>query len=1538
MENFDLKTNQEIDDGYRISPQQEYIWSLQRKHQNIPYQVSCSVSIVGELDLDIFQKAFSKVIERHENFRTIFSLLPGMEYPLQQIVDHSCVDNRFEDLSQFTDSEQKEKLQSISIIFDKEIFDFQKLSLLKSVLIKVSQDQYILLVKLPVLCGDSVTLNNFIRELSETYQACVQNEELPAAEIQYADIAEWLQEILEDEETEIGKKYWQEIDINDLNNFRLLNEKLEQKRNFKAETYPISVSKTLLSKIENITNQCDLSISEFLLSTFYILLFKLTNKSNIIIGSLSDGRSDEDLAQAMGLLAKYLPMTIHLEDKNTFIEIVEQISARNIEFKKYQDFFTWNNLEGESKDISDAFFPYCFDWEESFPNYSTQNISFSVTKKYSYISPFKLKLIAYSNNGTLNLNFNYDERFFENYDIKQLEEQFITLLSNIIENPTACLDKLSILSSSEKQKVLVDFNNTGKRYSQETLTHIQVENQAKQTPDNPAIIFEEQKLTYDELNRKSNQIAHYLIDKGVTKESIVALYIDRSIDLIIAILAIHKIGATYLPLDPTLPQEGLDFRLKDVDVTALITQDNLFKNIQNFSRTLINLDIEKDKISEAKEENVNIEVSANNLAYIIYTSGSTGKPKAVAVEHKQLMNYVYSIIERLKLPEVCHFAHVSSLAADLGNTAIFPTLFMGGCLHLISENRVTDVNKLAEYCRRYPIDCLKIVPSHLSTLIAAANSPEEILPNQRLILGGETLNWTLVEQITEYKPECQIFNHYGPTETTIGVLTYPVNLEKRPQTAQTVPIGSPINNTQIYLLDRYLNPVSINVPGEIYIGGENLTRGYLNRSKLTDEKFITNPFNPEQKLYKTGDLARYLGDGNIEFLGRVDNQVKLRGFRLELGEIEANLNKHQDIRDAIVLLRDNSQNNKYLVAYVTTHQDLVSNSHQLKAEIINYLKTQLPDYMIPRVFIFLKTLPLTTNGKIDRSQLPDPELCSISENYVAPSNAIEETLIRIWSDILGQEEIGINHNFFELGGDSILSIQIIARANQAGIKITPKQLFEHQTVAKLATVAEINSRPSSEEGLTEGSAIITPIQKWFFEQNNPETFHWNQAVLLEVEENINIEYLEQSFKHLLLHHDGLRLIFKTEDNVWTQTYSPPSEFTPFEVVDLSNISSSEQTEKLQEKINECQRSLNLSEGPIMRATLLHLGNNQPSRLLIVIHHLVVDGVSWRILLQDFGIVYQQLKQGQKIELPLKTTSFQKWGENLKIYAQSEELKSELDYWLGQVPINNQSIPIDYSVGLDENKVASTDHLIVSLGEEKTRLLIEDIPQVYNTQINDILLTALVQTFANWLDEYSLLIDLEGHGREDLFEDVDISRTIGWFTSIFPVLLTIPKASNQGEMIKSIKEQLRQIPNKGIGYGILRYLTMDEAIRNELKDRTKSQVRFNYLGQVNEYDFQSYLLKVASESTGLSKSPTSVNNYLIDINSIVSSNRLQVTWSYSKKLYQTSTIKKLAQGYINALEKLIEHCQSSDAGGYTPSDFSATGLSQDELDDLLLEID
>jgi fengycin family lipopeptide synthetase B len=837
-------------------------------------------------------------------------------------------------------------------------------------------------------------------------------------------------------------------------------------------------------------------------------------------------------------------------------------------------------------------------------------------------------------------------------------------------------------------------------------------------------------------------------------------------------------------------------------------------------------------------------------------------------------------------------------------------------------------------------------------------------------------------------------------------------------------------NAQAYILDRQLRPATIGVAGELYLGGAGVGRGYLNRPELTAERFIANPFIEYQRraglevpqddrLYKTGDLARYLPGGFLEYAGRIDFQVKLRGFRIELGEIENVLMETPGIKEAVVIVREDEvgtehpAGNKQLVAYLVADQAL---EKSIRVEpnptgddapalgfnissLRNQLKARLPEYMVPGVFVFMDALPLTPNRKVDRKALPKPEGLrpELAAEYQAPRSEREKVLANIWAQVLKLDKVGVRDNFFDLGGDSILSIQVVSRANQAGMRLTPRQIFEAQTVESLAAMADQAAQQPlagarAEQGLAQGPVELTPIQRMYFEGNPVNPNYMNQAILLEVRQPLRPGPLQAAVEAVVKQHDALRLRFEQESGGWKQFYDPSQiEHSLMKVqpvmVEVPQAGGADTEAFMLARINDFQVSLDIREGPLLRVVYFDWGYARPGRLFIVIHHLAVDGISWRILVEDLLSAYEQASQGVKIDLPLKTNSYQEWAARLAEYARAKPVEDELDYWLttartaAEAGWNRLPLDIDLDGANIEpvNLESSLSSVRSVMSEAKTQALLREAPAAYNTEIGDLLLTALAHTIqqwkskAGWLasDRNGVQIALEGHGREDIGE-IDVTRTVGWFTSLYPVNLELPNVvanwpvgpvydvshgSDEmlGTNLMAIKEQIRQIPQKGIGYGLLRYLNPKGS---ELGRLPIGQLSFNYLGQVDAEaavdDFgkahplgtgfaNDAPFKLANESTGLVHDPNGKRNFVIDVVASVVKNQLRVEWQYSQNLHQPATIEYLANQFMEELEYLIVHCTARErqyatsAAGYTPSDFPEAELSQAEIEELMDEL-
>ncbi|MEH2060565.1 MAG: amino acid adenylation domain-containing protein [Nostoc sp.] len=1041
-------------EGFRLSPQQEHLWLLQQIDQSWAYRSDCAILIEGNIDVNNLELALQDVVNRYEILRTSFVCLPGMTIPVQVITDSKVILENKSDISNLKPQEQEAKIELIFQKIKQQNFEFEQGLILHTYFVTISADRYVLFISLPALCADSVTLNCLVQELAISYLGKL-DKGLSKEPLQYADFSEWQNQILEAEETKIGREYWQQQNLSTIDTFQLPFEShLSKQQKFQPKLVNSIITPELVANIETLAQKYNTSASNFYLTCWLVLLWRLSGQSEIIIAKEFNGRKYEELKGTLGLFAKYLPLHCHLEDNFKFSQLLQQVHESVESIDKWQECFTWEQiLEGDNKSDILPFLAVGFDFTEEDTKDCAGNISFSIFKLDTCTERFKIRLSCKRQNDFFNIEFYYDSNLFSAQDIAGLSEQFHKLVESATYNPEGSISELEILSDRTLNQLLFEFNQTNADYPQNKCIHDLFTEQVERTPNNIAVAFNNQQITYAELNTRANQLAHYLQYLRVRTEVLVGICVERSLEMIVGILGILKAGGAYVPLDPHYPQERLAFMLEDTQVSILLTQQHLLQGLPNHNAQTICLDTDWEAMSRTayaytreSQENPLITVDAENLAYIIYTSGSTGKPKGVAIAHRNLVNSTTARISYYQQP-VSNFLLLSSFAFDSSVAGIFWTLCCGGTLHLPEEGMQREVPKLIELIFQNRISHLLSLPS-LYDLILQQAKPEQLSSLSAVIVAGESCSQELVKHHSQLQSEASLFNEYGPTEATVWSSVYYCYT---PKTETQISIGCPINNTQIYILDSHLHPVPVGIPGEIYISGEGLGRGYLNQSAITSEKFIPHPFSqkPGMRLYKTGDLAKYLTDGNIEFLGRIDNQVKIRGFRIELGDIDTALNQYPEVQETAVIAREDVPGNKRLVAYVVPQPKSAITVNELR----NFLKEKLPEFMIPSAIVLLKELPLSANGKVDRKALPAPEQVrsDLIGDFVSPRTPVEETLTQIWAEVLKVEKVSIYDNFFELGGHSLLTTQLLGKVKQAfNLDISLRSLLEKPTIAGLA--------------------------------------------------------------------------------------------------------------------------------------------------------------------------------------------------------------------------------------------------------------------------------------------------------------------------------------------------------------------------------------------------------------------------------------------------------------------------------------------------------
>jgi amino acid adenylation domain-containing protein len=1016
--------------GFQLSPQQRQLWLAGADES--AFNSTIVVALEGSVNAQTIQDSLSKAIARHEALRTTFERRPGMRVPLQVVRPTLAPSWEESNLATLSPEQQTAKLQELLAGEQRAAFDLNNGPTVRAKLVKLAENKHALLLSTPSLCADLMSLQNVVREIAGQDAA----EEV----FQYADFSAWQNELLqaeEDEDAKSAKEFWSNL-LADVTIHRLPFEKQAS-----GAFAPDSV-------VVEVPAQASGKDAAFFAACWHILQWKLTGQNAITVSQLSDGRNHEEVAASVGLFSKPLPIPYEFDGNRSFDAVMQDLKGKAESAYEQQDYLV-------PTETTDA--PVSFVAETVPAKFSAGGVEFSILKQGAETLRSRMQLRFVTSAVSSKLELRFDPQRFSRDAAQRIAGQFSVLMSSAAAKRSAPIAELEILDAAERQRVVVDFNQTASDYSGAKCLHYLFEDQAAKTPNQPALRFGETVLTYGELNARANQLAHLLRASGVKPDSVAGLCVDRSTEMIIGVLGILKAGGAYVPLIPDNPKDRLAHQLSETKAPVLLTEKKFLATLPPFSGKTICFDQDEATLAAqpgANPEHVN---SPENAVYVIYTSGSTGVPKGVAVSHANLVNYANFICDKLKARgEAMNFATVSTLGADLGNTAVFPALISGGCLHVVSYETAMAGNLFADYAEKHPIDVLKITPSHLGSLLA---SPEGInmLPRKYLVLGGDAAGWDLVKRV-QTSGKCAVINHYGPTEATVGCCTFSVSENNVSEWApKTVPVGKPIANDSVYILDSLLRPVPAGIPGELCVGGAGIAKGYLNQPEQTAERFVKNPFsqNANARLYRTGDLARFLPDGNVEFLGRIDQQVKIRGFRVEPAEIENVLKQHPSVQQTVVVPIADQSGDKRLVAYVVARKPAPSAD-----DLRTFLGGKLPDYMIPAAIVHLDALPLTKNGKVDFAALPSPEAVSTEKTIVAPRNAVEQQLVEIWREVLHIDNFGVLDNFFELGGHSLLATQVISRVRSAfHVQLPLRSLFDSPTVAGLAD--EIARAPQSAE-------------------------------------------------------------------------------------------------------------------------------------------------------------------------------------------------------------------------------------------------------------------------------------------------------------------------------------------------------------------------------------------------------------------------------------------------------------------------------------------
>jgi len=1455
---------------YEVSHSQRRLWILDQTEENFnAYNLSMGFTFKGKLDINAFKKAVSMTVHRHESLRTTFVEINGE--PRQKIHQFGSFE--------FKEIDLKHEVNHLIIAEDiakkesRRPFNLKKGPLLRIRLLWLSDECCVILLNIHHIICDGWSLGLFENEILNAYQSIVENKpiELPPLKIHYKNYSAWQNKVLSGDNLKKHQQYWTGKLSGEL---PVLNLPTDYARptiqTYNGHTFSYVFEQDVSSELDTFCRKNEVSMFATLLTSLKVLLYHYTTQEDIIIGSPIAGRNHPDLEDQIGFYVNTLVLRDRVDGNKTFIKLLNSVKQTTIDAYEYQA-YPFDLLVEKLNIKRDVSRSPVFSVMMVLQNNTSQEIELNNLEilPFEYetgISQFDLTLNFSENTKNLCLDINYNTDLFAKNTIVRMALHFNELLRSVLNNSDQLVSNINMLTEPERKQILIEFNDTIKDYPENKTIVNLFEEQVEKTPDNTALICQNKVFSYKELNKEANQLAHYLIDTyQIQPEDLIGVIADRSDKMIISLLGILKAGGAYLPIDPAYPKQRIDFIKQDSNCKVILSEKD-FRSKSN-------------KIDNPKQN-----ISTNNLAYVIYTSGSTGDPKGVMIEQSGFVNMCLAQICGFGISESDHVLQFASPSFDASLSEIFMALLKGAALVLISKDTINDPEEFVNYLETNQVSVVTFPPVYLNAL------NKHPLPTVKTIItAGEP---AVTSDVNFYGKHKTYFNAYGPTESSVCTTYYKADPKITYQEA--VPIGKPITNLSVFILNEALNPVPVGVSGEICISGRGLARGYLNRPELTNEKFVKNPFLPGALLYQTGDLGKWLPDGNILFLGRKDDQIKIRGHRIELGEIENKLRQHPLVKDGFILAKEFEKKPKELVAYFIAHSNIES------WELKKFLNERLPDFMIPAFFMQLEQFPLTVNGKINKKRLPDPmqsDDITCHSDDTPPKNEMQELFVKLWQHILNKEKIGIYDNFFDIGGDSIRAIQFISHLKQENLKLKVKEIFQYPTIMQLSEKV-IKTVHKDQDAVT-GVVPLTAITSWFFKEFTYDPFHFNHSELFYAKEGFNEEALRKVFVKIQAHHDGLRMTYKLIDGKVIQEIQGLDHPLYFQKIDLRNTEKAD--ENLEYQIARLQASLDLEKGPLMKAALFKL--NDGDRLLIVLHHLIVDGISWRILLEDIVHGYQQYLSEKIITLPFKTNSIKDWAENIQLYSTSDSLLKEIDYWHKIESTPTGILPCDFETGDTQHKnlMQNTSTIGLTLSGSETNLLTTKLTHIFNTSLHEILLTCLAYAMKKWHGEQKTLITLEGHGRPEIFKNIDVSRTVGWFTCTYPVILESPDLEDTSKQIETIKQILRRIPNEGLGYNILKYITPQKN-KKGLKFNLQPSISFNYLGHFT--DTGTELFKIAENSPGHSISKNAKIIHAIDINAVIEKQKLQLYIMFDTKRYQMETIKKMMMNFEDKLKQII----------------------------------
>ncbi|KZN53060.1 hypothetical protein N474_22255, partial [Pseudoalteromonas luteoviolacea CPMOR-2] len=1520
-----------------LSYGQQRLWLVdQLNNDSREYNLSFTLQLNGLLDLNALQNSLDCLVKKHEILRTTYHIDETGSEVEQKINERSTCPLKVIDLSNLDAQRQQDKLDNVTAEESGKAFNLDSDLMLRVVLIQLADNKYELLFVQHHISSDGWSLALLVHEFTSAYKAFVAGEKSPLQplNIQYADFAAWQRNSLSHATLEKDLSFWEQQlkGAPALHSLPIDKERpLVQSNSGAVEILPLS--REITTALKALSERESVTLFILLETIFAVLVSRYSLDNDVVIGTPVAGRDHADLDPLIGFFVNNLLLRCNVDSSLPFTSLLANNKATILEAYDHQQVpfeMLIDHLNVERSLSHSALFQIMFGLNNNeIEDIELPGLHTEVKVNDTDTAKVDLEVAIVEKGDELQVKWIYNTDLFEPSTIQSLLGSYLQLIKAVLQEPSQEVGRLPLLAPQQLEALITEGQGQSVEFNHVCI-HELFNAQVIEKPNAIALEFEGQVLTYAELDDKANRLAHYLIESGVTPDTLVGLYMQRSFELVVAIWAVLKAGGAYVPLEFTYPKERLNYIIEDTGLSTIISQ-TVFENIDLAAdKNWIYLDSAQcDQLldSQSSTQPIVPDLAPSNLAYVIYTSGSTGMPKGVQIEHRALVNRVDWMQNEYQLTSTDKVLQKTPFSFDVSVWEFVWPMVTGAQLVIARPEGHKEPEYLCDLINTSGITTLHFVPSMLSAILqfeqfATCSSLTKVF------CSGEALPVTVQDRFLNTL-SAELHNLYGPTEAAIDVSNWQCEIISG---QSSVPIGLPIQNIDLHILDKYNVPLPNGVVGELHIGGVGLARGYLNREALTEEKFIHSTHSGT-RLYKTGDLVKRSKSGAIEYIGRMDDQVKLRGFRIELGEIEHTLHAMDEVKDAAVVVWSGTGNeqDKSLVAYIVPQGDINSEGEeQLYQACLTHLNSQLPAHMVPMTYMAVEYLPVTSNGKLDRKALPTPSIGEQnSSEYEAPRNSIEQNLVDVWQEVLKIERVGIHDNFFALGGDSILSLQTVSKSALYGISFTAQQVISNQTIAELAAVVNVADTVSYSQKSVMGEQVLLPIQQEFFAANHGDFNHYNQAVLLKTEQHFNHQVLADVFSAIYQRHDALRLRFNCEQETWNANYVPFSD----DIVSASCLiemleSGEDEAIQIERRCNFHQASLNITDGPVFK--MVYFKGSESGRLFLVAHHLVIDGLSWRILLSDLESAYEQAIDDRSIVLANKQLSFQSWANALQEQGTSEEILEQAAFWQSQ--LNESSAPIAKA---QSETTASTYRDLslveVSLDEKQTTALLTRSNQAYLTQINELLLCSLFLGFEKWSSSQELNVMMEGHGREHEQLAQGVSETVGWFTSKYPLKLSSDSVE-LNKLIPNIKEQCRQIPHNGIGYGLLSKFNPESGL-SELESSDGPQIMFNYLGQFDQALAADSVFQIASESTGRAIGEACALLYALEINGLVLDGQLRFSFGYDRSVLSQEAVSRLSICIKESLQDVINHCVSIEKSVFTPIDFPLATVSFEQLNEL-----